>query len=92
MLLGEAAYREEVPRFPVLLSGGEHWRKFWWGAWRGRPADEARTEALALYLCQAWNRRHGGAERLHTVTVYWGTAAPQAEKPRLRPMRSEVCP
>lgn len=92
MLLGEAAYREEVPRFPVLLSGGEHWRKFWWGAWRGRPRDEARMEALALYLCQAWNRRHGGAERLHTVTVYWGTAAPQAEKPRLRPMRSEVCP
>jgi|GEM_PF-2673372 len=91
-LLGDPAYRVEVPRYPVLLSGGEHWRKFWWGAWRPGKANEARWTGLALYLCDRWNAVHGGADRLHTVTLYHGQAMPGAKAPVLRPMRNEVCP
>lgn len=92
LLLGDPGYREEVPRYPVLLSGGEHWRKFWWGAWRMEGVDRARWEGLALYLCVAWNREHRGRERLHTLTLFHGLAYPGDEKPRLTPMWSEVCP
>jgi predicted DCC family thiol-disulfide oxidoreductase YuxK len=71
--LGPEYRPEEVPRFPALLSGGEHWRKVWWGADPQRPSGELRLGGLTRYLCRFWNGGHGPTDWIVSVTLhrYW---------------------
>lgn len=73
---------EEVPRFPVLLSGGEHWRKVWWGANPQSPSGKLRAEGLARYLCRFWNGRRAPTEWIASVSLYRYWAKPGWERPR----------
>lgn len=73
---------EEVPRFPVLLSGGEHWRKVWWGASPQSPSGKLRTEGLARYLCRFWNGRRAPTEWITSVSLYHYRAKLREERPR----------
>jgi hypothetical protein len=83
---------EEVPRFPVLLSGGEHWRKVWWGADPRRPSGELRVRGLARYLCSFWNNRHVSTDWIASVTLYRYWARPGWERPRRALLAHVPCP
>jgi len=83
---------EEVPRFPVLLSGGEHWRKVWWGADPQRPSGELRVRGLARYLCRFWNDRHAPTDWIASVTLYRYWARPGWERPERTLLAHVPCP
>jgi len=83
---------EEVPRFPVLLSGGEHWRKVWWGANPQEPLDRLRVEGLARYLCRFWNSRHAATDWIASVTLYRYWARPGWERPGRSLLVHVPCP
>jgi predicted DCC family thiol-disulfide oxidoreductase YuxK len=83
---------EEVPRFPVLLSGGEHWRKVWWGADPQRPSGELRVRGFARYLCRFWNGRRAPTDWIAGVTLYRYWARPGWERPRRALLAHVPCP
>jgi predicted DCC family thiol-disulfide oxidoreductase YuxK len=83
---------EEIPRFPVLLSGGEHWRKVWWGVDPEKPSGELRVTGLARYLCRFWNDRHAPTDWIASVTLYRYRARPGWEKPERSLLAHVPCP
>jgi predicted DCC family thiol-disulfide oxidoreductase YuxK len=83
---------EEVPRFPVLLSGGEHWRKVWWGANPQKPSGELRVRGLARYLCRFWNGRHAPTDWIASVTLYRYWAEPGWKRPGRSFLAHVSCP
>jgi predicted DCC family thiol-disulfide oxidoreductase YuxK len=83
---------EEIPRFPVLLSGGEHWRKVWWGVDPEKPSGELRVTGLARYLCRFWNGRRAPTDWIASVTLYRYRARPGWEKPERSLLAHVPCP
>jgi hypothetical protein len=90
--LGPEYRPEEVPRFPVLLSGGEHWRKVWWGADPQTPSGKVRLGGLAHYLCRFWNDRHAPTDWIASVTLYRYWAKPGWERPGRAFLAHVPCP